>query len=302
MSDNDRKTTVIAGLTSTERAALESAASGEPTATTGGRLVAADGSVYRVPDEGLTIGRDAGCGLVLDSSNVSRRHAAIAPTLLGYSISDQSTNGVLVNGVRIEGAQRLGRGDIVRIGDEELRFDADDTSFEPAALDQSELAVLPALDRSGQAAPDEAHLRRPTIETAASTRPAAPAAPTLLATLEVLTDGVLKGTRFRIERPIAQLGRADHNDVRLPDPSVSGTHATLLQRNGRWHLLDLGSRNGSYVDGERVVDHSLGGACELRLGNVKLLFRPIAPAAADTKGTVGIVGLTDAEIEKYKPR
>jgi pSer/pThr/pTyr-binding forkhead associated (FHA) protein len=134
----------------------------------------------------------------------------------------------------------------------------------------------------------------------------APASPgrraPLLATLEVLTRGLDEGHRIRIERPLAQIGRGSHNEVRLPDESVSASHATLVRRGTVWHLLDLGSRNGSYVDGERVVDHSLGGVCELRLGNVKLLFRPIAPAAADTKGTVGIVGLTDAEIEKYKPR
>src|SRR4051812_16694031 len=56
--------------------------------------------MHDVPPEGLTIGRDAGCGLVLDSPEVSRRHARVARDAAGFHITDESTNGVFVNGER----------------------------------------------------------------------------------------------------------------------------------------------------------------------------------------------------------
>ena len=56
--------------------------------------------------EGLLIGRDPGCQIVLASREVSREHALIAPSLLGYMITDRSLNGVLVNGWQDEAELR----------------------------------------------------------------------------------------------------------------------------------------------------------------------------------------------------
>jgi pSer/pThr/pTyr-binding forkhead associated (FHA) protein len=69
-----------------------------------------------------------------------------------------------------------------------------------------------------------------------------------------------------------------------------------MRRGAAWYLVDLGSRNGSYVDGVRVTEQPLTSGCELRLGNVKLLFRTIASAPADDGSTRGIVGLTEEQL------
>ena len=96
------------------------------THASGGRLISqVDGREYGVPDEGLVIGRDASCDVVVPTAEVSRRHAQIAPSAEGYAITDTSTNGVFVNGERVSGTQTLGRGDIVRVGNEDFRFYAD---------------------------------------------------------------------------------------------------------------------------------------------------------------------------------
>jgi pSer/pThr/pTyr-binding forkhead associated (FHA) protein len=248
----------------------------EATATTGGRLIAlSDGTRHDIPPTGVVIGRDPECGIIIKSNAVSRRHASVAPGLLGYMITDESTNGVFVNGARIEGATLLRQGDRVRIGEAELRFEADQAVYEPAA------AIRPV-------EPTPVAPVRP---------PVAPVErPPLLATLEVLTRGLQEGKRFRIERNIVQVGRGTHNDVHLAEDSVSGSHATLMRRGAAWYLVDLGSRNGSYVDGVRVTEHPLTSGCELRLGNVKLLFRTIAAAPADDGSTRGIVGLTEEQL------
>ncbi len=98
----------------------------KPTTATGGRLVSlVDGREYPVPDAGVTFGREIGCDIVIASTEVSRKHATIAPGEGGYLVADLSTNGVFVNGVRIEKTQMLGRGDVLKIGPEEFRFYAD---------------------------------------------------------------------------------------------------------------------------------------------------------------------------------
>ena len=63
--------------------------------------------------------------ITIEDGNVSREHARIAPGANGYIVTDLgSTNGTLVNGVRIVGQQQLADGDIVSFGSTHLRFEA----------------------------------------------------------------------------------------------------------------------------------------------------------------------------------
>ncbi|HSA57958.1 MAG TPA: FHA domain-containing protein [Gemmatimonadaceae bacterium] len=97
-----------------------------PRARLNGRVVSlVDGREYTVRHDGLTIGREPGCDIVIPAGDVSRRHARIELRSDGYVIVDISTNGILVNDVRIERSHPLARGDRIRIGSEELRFHAD---------------------------------------------------------------------------------------------------------------------------------------------------------------------------------
>lgn len=96
------------------------------TAASGGRLVSlVDGKEYTVADSGMVFGREASCDVVVAETEVSRRHASIGIAGDGYLLTDTSANGVLVNGIRVQGEQKLSRADVVRIGTEEFRFYAD---------------------------------------------------------------------------------------------------------------------------------------------------------------------------------
>ncbi|MFN2564512.1 MAG: FHA domain-containing protein [Gemmatimonadaceae bacterium] len=237
----------VHGVTEDDRALFAAIASVEPTADSGGRLTAmATGTVYPIPDAGLVIGRDPDCDVIIAAKKVSRRHATIRPSIQGYVLTDISTTGTFVNSRRIDGSQVLGMGDVIRIGDEDLRFEADAAIYEPAAeLRVGKTAVMP--------------------------RPA----PTFLATLEITSDGAQKGTQFHVERPVVHIGRHPANDIHLGDDTVSGLHATLARRGSTWVLLDRNSTNGTYVDGERVEgERALSGEAELRFGGVEMIFRP----------------------------
>jgi adenylate cyclase len=93
------------------------------------------------------------------------------------------------------------------------------------------------------------------------------------------------------------IGRADYNDLRLADPSVSTSHAKLQRREGVWVLVDLDSTNGSFVDGERVRGEiPIAPGATLKFGDVELFFEPTDDAMGMGKGggTVVMKGFAPA--------
>jgi len=133
---DDKKVGATQYVSASDVASIAAKRSGpaRATAATGGRLVSlVDGKEYSISSAGISIGREAGCDVVVPQSEVSRKHATIAPAENGYVLSDLSTNGVFVNGNRIPGSQVLARSDVVRIGTEEFRFYADVAPIAKAA-------------------------------------------------------------------------------------------------------------------------------------------------------------------------
>ncbi len=68
------------------------------------------------------------------------------------------------------------------------------------------------------------------------------------------------------------IGRRPDADVFLDDVTVSRDHALLVHRADGWHLDDLGSLNGTYVNRERIESHKLIDADEVQVGKYKLTF------------------------------
>ena len=85
-----------------------------------------EGHEVRLNAAPLTVGRSGQNDVGLDGDEfASARHARFEPRLDGVWIEDiGSTNGTFVNGVRLESPRRLKPGDVVRIGETDLRFDA----------------------------------------------------------------------------------------------------------------------------------------------------------------------------------
>ena len=88
-------------------------------------LLVAEGRRHVIPPGGAVVGRSRDCDVVLADANVSRRHAEVRPAAAGtWTISDLgSTNGVLVNGHRIAGAEQLQTGDRIALGTAEIGFE-----------------------------------------------------------------------------------------------------------------------------------------------------------------------------------
>lgn len=86
--------------------------------------------------------------------------------------------------------------------------------------------------------------------------------------------------RVVADEEVLRLGRdPDACPLALDHPSVSRAHA-LLEGAPGWRLLDLDSKNGTFVDGERVHSRELQDNCWLRFGDVYCEFEPLTVAQA----------------------
>jgi transcriptional regulator with GAF, ATPase, and Fis domain len=80
------------------------------------------------------------------------------------------------------------------------------------------------------------------------------------------------GKRHRFDALSVRIGAGPGNDVLLDDPTVSSVHAEILATAGGFRVKDLGSTNGTTVNGVRVLEGFLDDGAALRLGEVELGF------------------------------
>lgn len=227
---------------------------------------ASTGRRFRLRAGVNTIGREH-CDILLMDGTVSRRHAQISVENGAATVTDLgSTNGTQVDGSRLIPSQpvALAPGTIVRFGNATFTFlapggqagativaapPAEPTivaSASPPPIDQTLVSPPPP------AAPPEAP-PAPLAEAAVEESPApmtategeAPVA-RLKPTREDLSDILIRPGTIR-------LGRRPGNDVLLSqDPYVSGRHAEIFSDNTGCYLTDLGSTNGTVVNGQRL--------------------------------------------------
>lgn len=94
----------------------------------------------------------------------------------------------------------------------------------------------------------------------------------------------------------ATLGRSRDNTIALHfSPHVSRQHAIIRCHNAyEYQIMDLGSRNGTFVDGRRVITPvTLKTGSTIRITNIEMVFAPIEEASADPLAEVTLAG-TDA--------
>jgi diguanylate cyclase (GGDEF)-like protein len=91
----------------------------------------------------------------------------------------------------------------------------------------------------------------------------------------------LLGKRFVLDRAVLRVGRGADNTVVLEGDSVSRRHARFEKRGNRWHVVDLNSTNGTYLNEQLVVgEQILNNSDRIKIGPAILKFLSGADAEA----------------------
>ncbi len=101
----------------------------------------------------------------------------------------------------------------------------------------------------------------------------------------VMRTGPTPGKAFKLTMNEVYVGRDITNEIVINDPEVSRKHARLtLQAGGGYTLEDLGSTNGTFVDGQRITGpHLLASGEAIMLGdNVSLAYEAYPAEPAET--------------------
>ena len=93
------------------------------------------------------------------------------------------------------------------------------------------------------------------------------------AQLLVLDDDGTPREAISITRTPIVVGRLSSNDVVLSDANVSRRHAEITRNRSRWTLTDLGSTNGTSVNGKLIKEQNLKDGDRLGFGTSELIFR-----------------------------
>ena len=106
----------------------------------------------------------------------------------------------------------------------------------------------------------------------AAHEPAAPVSPHLVPVIEVGSE------RFSLNAPSVSVGRSAEADITVEDTGVSRKHLEIRRQGQNWLAVDLGSTNGSSVDGQRIHGRAqLVDGSVITMGRTRLVFRLLVP-------------------------
>ena len=232
----------------------------------------------------ILIGRDSEADLRFDSKHCSRRQAYVVRHKSGVFLKPISeTVPMHLNGRPVRGLTNLQHGAEIAFAEFELRF------LEHDGIPAASAANLPA-DTAQQDSPE-------TIEGAAR-----------------VIDRLLEDVQLPYTGA-GTLGRDSSNRYRLDHPRVSRQHAKIVERNGGLWIQDLGSRNGTFVNGRSAAaalqvqdgDRVDVGPFSLvyrgqifernnRQGNLRILARGLTRRVVDRDGGGDITILNDVSM------
>jgi pSer/pThr/pTyr-binding forkhead associated (FHA) protein len=90
--------------------------------------------------------------------------------------------------------------------------------------------------------------------------------------LLVVQRGPSAGSRFLLDTDVVTAGRHPDSEIFLDDVTVSRRHAEFRRQPDGFHVIDVGSLNGTYVNRDRIDDVVLQGGDEVQIGKFRLVF------------------------------
>ncbi len=103
-------------------------------------------------------------------------------------------------------------------------------------------------------------------------------------------QGADQGKRFELGEKPAGLGRDATNAIRLHDHEISRRHAEVRSDGDGFRVVDVGSANGTYVNGQAIEQATLKAGDHVRLGQTVMLFDASPRAARELTDRVDLLG------------
>ena len=204
-------------------------------------------TLYLQEEDTAQIGREPDNHVSLLSPHISRRHAVIVWRGGGFEIADLgSTNGTQVNGEYVTQPRSLKDGDVIRLYDVELVF------YEPVA---DEIVTEAELESGGTVI-----------------LPSTAPQPRL-----IISAGPQEGREIFLLGGTMTIGRDTAKvawDIAVQDHALSRPHAKIERQDDDFTLTDLGSANGTRVNGTKITEPtSLQDGDVITMGQTTFLFR-----------------------------
>lgn len=179
------------------------------------------GKVFDLTNDVVTIGSGLKNAIVIQDNDVSREHCRLIRVMADYEVHDlNSARGTFVSGQRVKSGWVLRSGNVIELGETiTLEYERGSSDSE---MRQADAQINP----TPQAGP------RPTLPPAL-----------------VVTSGYRPGETFVLRAPKLTIGRDPSNDIIIQDAEVSRYHAVLRANGSGYEIEDLGSTNGSMVNG-----------------------------------------------------
>jgi pSer/pThr/pTyr-binding forkhead associated (FHA) protein/tetratricopeptide (TPR) repeat protein len=259
----------------------------------------------------LLIGRDSDCVIRLEDRAISRKHASLKATAQGVDFEKKSKFGnARVNGKDIEQAT-LKNGDRLEMGPYEIRVKQDakpavetarvtqtvaatpeveipTTAVEPSHVDFAHPEGVEAIHFGEEVAPvhtdpafalethpmteNTGNFDFAQVESDGHTRVFKPEQVEMKAVLR-FGDGAANVTNYDITDSEVAIGRSQKCHVVLEDKRSSRKHSIIRREGKKYFVKDLGSANGTLVNGERVVDYELSSGDVLQIGDTQFTFQ-----------------------------
>ena len=108
---------------------------------------------------------------------------------------------------------------------------------------------------------------------------------------------------YEFDDPQITIGRSLENSIIIQDDSLSSSHAQLVRNeDGSYTLMDLGSTNGTYVDGEPISSHLLGDSASLAFGQVTAFWQATAGQPGEALGAAPeAASVGGFQVDEFKP-
>lgn len=88
--------------------------------------------------------------------------------------------------------------------------------------------------------------------------------------LLTVTKGLDKGKSIKVSDTPFTIGRGEDADLSLSDDSISRIHSTIIYENGKLYITDMESKNGTYLNGKRIMKEEMKNGDILRIGDTTI--------------------------------